>query len=120
MKSVEELRKLREQLKAGTAVRKEAGTKIIIGMGTCGIAAGAREAMNAILEEIAKRNIQDVQISQTGCIGMCVHEPLVDVVRPGEPRVTYGNVTPDIARKIVSQHVVNGQIVENAVIGKFE
>jgi len=120
MKSIEELRKLREQLKAGTALRKEAGTKIIVGMGTCGIAAGAREAMNAIIDEVAKRNIRDVQVTQTGCIGMCVLEPLVDVVRPGEPRVTYGRVTPEIARRIVTEHVVNGNIVEDAVIGKIE
>lgn len=120
MKSIEELKKLREQLKAGTAVRKDAGTKIIVGMGTCGIAAGAREAMNAVLDEIAKRHLQDVQISQTGCIGMCALEPLMDVVRPGEPRVTYGHVTPELARRIVTEHVINGNIVEDAVIGKIE
>lgn len=88
-------------------------------MGTCGIAAGAREVMTAILEELAKRNL-NITVLQTGCIGMCQKEPLVDVVRPGEKRITYGNVTPRDIPRIIGQHVVNGQIVEDLVIGRAD
>ncbi|VBB06327.1 Hypothetical protein LUCI_1558 [Lucifera butyrica] len=119
MKTVEDLKRLREQLQASNRLRHEGGVQIIVGMGTCGIAAGAREVMTAILEEIAKRNLSDVKIRQTGCIGMCEKEVLVDVVRPGEPRITYGKVTPADVAKIIAEHVVNGRIVENLVVGKI-
>ena len=89
-------------------------------MGTCGIAAGAREVMSAILEELAARKLVDVQVRQTGCIGMCEKEVLVDVIRPNEPRITYGKVKPEDVRKIIGDHVVNGRIVEDLVVGKIE
>ena len=95
------------------------GTKIIIGMGTCGIAAGAREVMSAVLNELAVRKLNDVQVQQTGCIGMCEKEVLVDIVRPGEPRITYGKVKPEDVKKIIAEHVVNGRIVEEMVVGKI-
>lgn len=120
MKSLADLHALREQLKADIKLRKSTGTKIIVGMGTCGIAAGAREVMSAILDELAVRKLVDVQVQQTGCIGMCEKEVLVDVVRPGEPRITYGKVTPADVRKIIADHVVNGHIVEELVVGKIE
>lgn len=120
MKSLADLHALREQLKADIKLRKNTGTKIIVGMGTCGIAAGAREVMSAILDELAVRKLVDVQVQQTGCIGMCEKEVLVDVVRPGEPRITYGKVTPADVRKIIADHVVNGRIVEELVVGKIE
>lgn len=119
MKTVEDLKRLREQLQVQTRLRQEGGTRIIIGMGTCGIAAGAREVLSAILDEIAKRRIEDVTVSQTGCIGMCEKEVLVDVVRPGEPRITYGRVRPADASRIVAEHVVNGRIIEEMVVGKI-
>lgn len=120
MKSLADLHALREQLKADIKLRKSTGTKIIVGMGTCGIAAGAREVMSAILDELVVRKLVDVQVQQTGCIGMCEKEVLVDVVRPGEPRITYGKVTPADVRKIIADHVVNGRIVEELVVGKIE
>lgn len=120
MKSLADLHALREQLKADIKLRKSTGTKIIVGMGTCGIAAGAREVMSAILDELAIRKLDDVQVQQTGCIGMCEKEVLVDVLRPGEPRITYGKVTPADVRKIIADHVVNGRIVEELVVGKIE
>lgn len=89
-------------------------------MGTCGIAAGAREVMAAILQEIAKRNLEDVAVRQTGCIGMCEQEVLVDIVRPDEPRITYGKVTTATVPKIIAEHVVNGRIIEDMVVGKIE
>ena len=107
MKTLEDLKALREKLKADMKVRQNDGTKIIIGMGTCGIAAGAREVMSAVLNELAVR------------IGMCEKEVLVDIVRPGEPRITYGKVKPEDVKKIIAEHVVNGRIVEEMVVGKI-
>lgn len=119
MKTVEDLKRLREQLQANNRIRHAAGTQIIVGMGTCGIAAGAREVMAAILDEIAKRNIPDVNVTQTGCIGMCEQEVLVDIVKEGQPRISYGKVTPDFIPKLITEHVVNGRIVEERVVGKI-
>ncbi len=119
IESLDDLRQLREETKQGLLDRHGEGPQIIVGMGTCGIAAGAREVMTAILEELAKRNL-NITVLQTGCIGMCQKEPLVDVVRPGEKRITYGNVTPRDIPRIIGQHVVNGQIVEDLVIGRAD
>lgn len=120
MKSLEDLKRLREELQSEMQLRKESGTKIIIGMGTCGIAAGARTIMSAVLDELAKRGLKDVQVEQTGCIGMCEKEPLVDVVRPGEKRITYGNVTVPEVKKIIAEHVVNGRILEEKVVAAVD
>lgn len=119
MKTIEDLKRMREKFQAETQLRHAGGIQIIVGMGTCGIAAGAREVMSAILDEIAKRKLQDVTVRQTGCIGMCEKEVLVDVVRPGEPRITYGTVTPAVVARIIAEHVVNGRIVEEFVVGKI-
>lgn len=119
MKTIEDLKRLREQLKSQNNVRHEGGIQIIVGMGTCGIAAGARQVMTAILDEVAKRQLQTVKVSQTGCIGMCEKEVLVDVVRPGEPRITYGRVTPADVPRIIAEHVVNGRIVDELAVGKI-
>ena len=120
MKTLEDLKVLREKLKSDIKVRQNQGTKIIIGMGTCGIAAGAREVMSAALDELAVRKLNDVQVQQTGCIGMCEKEVLLDVIRPNEPRITYGNVKPADVKRIIADHVVNGRIIEDLVVGKIE
>lgn len=120
MKTLEDLKKLREKLQSDRQARQMGSTQVIVGMGTCGIAAGAREVMTAILEEITKRHLEDVSVCQTGCIGMCQQEVLVDVVRPDQPRITYGRVTPADVPKIIAEHVVNGRIVEELVVGKIE
>lgn len=120
IKSPADLKKLREEAKALTSIRAGSGVEIIVGMGTCGIAAGAREVMTAILEDLAKREMTDVRVTQTGCIGMCEREVLVDVVRPGESRITYGRVKPEDISRIIGNHVVNGQIVEDLVVAKFD
>ena len=119
MKTIEDLKRLREQVQSQTRVRLDSSKQIIVGMGTCGIAAGAREVMSAILDEIAKRKLEDITVRQTGCIGMCEKEVLVDIVRPGEPRITYGKVKPEDVKKIIAEHVVNGRIVEEMVVGKI-
>lgn len=119
MKTIEDLKRLREELKSKNSVRHDGGIQVIVGMGTCGIAAGARQVMTAVLDEIAKRKLVDVKVRQTGCIGMCEKEVLLDVVRPGEPRITYGRVTPADVPKIIAEHVVNGRIVQELAIGKI-
>lgn len=118
--NLEELRKLRDKAVIETATRHEGKYRVIIGLGTCGIAAGGRKIMEAAMDEIAKRGLKDVSIETTGCIGMCQNEPLMDIVRPGEPRVTYGNLKPDDVPRIIAEHLVNGNIVEDKVIGKPE
>lgn len=120
MKSLEELKKLREELQKEMLARNSKGrTKIVIGMGTCGIAAGAREVLQAVLQEIEKRKL-DVVVSQTGCIGMCEKEPLLDVQLPGKDRITYGNVTKEDVQRIIVEHVINGNIVEDLVVARLE
>lgn len=117
MKTVEELERIRKQAQAMTRLREgKETTRIVVGMGTCGIAAGARETLAAIMDELAKRNIQDVVVTQTGCVGLCEQEPIVDVIKPGAPKVTYGKVTQEKARQIVASHVVNGKVVGEWVI----
>ena len=119
LKSLEDLRKLREKAKVEVQERFGGEVKIIVGMGTCGIAAGAREVMMALLNEIKARNIA-ATVTQTGCIGMCEREPLVDIVRPGEPRITYGRVTANDAKRLVAEHVLHGVIVEDLVVARLE
>jgi NADP-reducing hydrogenase subunit HndB len=120
MKTVEDLKRLREQLQGQNRLRHEGGTEIIVGMGTCGIAAGARQVMTAVLDEIASRKLEDIKVRQTGCIGMCEREVLLDVARPGEQRITYGRVTPADVPKIIEEHVINGRIVADMVVGKVD
>ncbi|WP_029165452.1 (2Fe-2S) ferredoxin domain-containing protein [Aminiphilus circumscriptus] len=118
--SLDDLRKIKENASDLTAARSQGKTRIIIGMGTCGIAAGAREIMQNVLVELEKRGLKDVSVETTGCIGMCQQEPLLDVIRPGEPRITYGRLTVADVPRIVAEHVVNGNIVEDRVIGRTE
>ncbi|MCL2683873.1 MAG: (2Fe-2S) ferredoxin domain-containing protein [Synergistaceae bacterium] len=119
IKNIEDLRKIKEEAKQAARMRHENGSQVIVGMGTCGIAAGARAVMTAIEGEISKCGIQNVSVMQTGCIGMCQREPLVDIVRPGEPRVTYGNVSPGDVPRIISEHLAGGRIVSDLVVAKI-
>jgi NADP-reducing hydrogenase subunit HndB len=117
VRSIEELRHLREEAQRSIKVRLETGTKIAIGMGTCGIASGARETMHALLDELQKREIE-ANVTTVGCAGMCTNEPLVDVEQAGGPRITYGNVTPAMVSRLVEQHLINGRVVEEWVVGR--
>ena len=117
LKSLEELRALRENLQRDIKVRSETSTTITVGMGTCGIAAGAREVMHAILAELEERSI-DAHVATVGCIGMCSKEPLVDIQQGDEPRVTYGNITPAMVPRIVEEHLIGGEVVDEWVVGR--
>lgn len=118
LKSLDDLRQLRDQAQKDIRTRMDTGTTIIVGMGTCGIAAGARETMRAIIDELEKRQIE-AHITTVGCIGMCVLEPLVDIEQAGQPRVTYGNLTADKVPELVEQHLIKGQVVNRWVVGRL-
>ncbi|MDR2591146.1 MAG: (2Fe-2S) ferredoxin domain-containing protein [Oscillospiraceae bacterium] len=109
MKSLAELAAIRDKMKQNATIREdgEKAIRIVVGMATCGIAAGARPVLNAITAELAKENINHVTVAQTGCIGRCTLEPIIDVIVPGEEPVTYVHVTPDKIPKIISSHIVN-------------
>ena len=122
MKSLEELAAIRDKMKSTVNTREAAhdSTRVVVGMATCGIAAGARPVMLKFLEEIQKRNLQNVTVSQTGCIGMCRLEPMLDVIMPGKEKVTYVRVNPDMVPRIVAEHIVNGHPVQEYTIGAAE
>ncbi|MFC1887756.1 ferredoxin [Candidatus Cloacimonadota bacterium] len=117
MKTLAELRKIREKAQNEMKLRESNNRiKIVVGMGTSGIAMGAREVMKAILDEVANRHLTDVLVTQTGEKGLSSMEPVVDVLEEGKTSVTYGNMTPEKARKVVAEHVVNGKIVNDYII----
>ena len=122
MKSLAELAALREQLKSSVNLRQDTSddTRVVVGMATCGIAAGARPVMLGFMDEINKRGLNNVTVSQTGCIGMCRLEPMVDVYLPGQEKVTYVHMTPDKVARIVAEHIVNGHPVTEYTIGAVE
>ncbi len=119
MKSLAELQAIKERtLNAMTARNdSEDATRIVVGMATCGIAAGARPVMNAFTEELARRTLNNVTVSQTGCIGMCQYEPIVEVFVPGQEKVTYVQMSADKVAKVVADHIVNGNIVTEFTVG---
>lgn len=113
VKSLDDLKKIREEALKKQQLKETSGkTEVIVGMGTVGIAAGARETLKAILSLIENKNLTDIIIRQTGNIGLDSFEPIVQVVRPGEEKVTYGKVNPDMARRIIEEHVLKGEIVK--------
>ena len=122
MKSLEELRAIREKMQKQIDIRENSADdiRVVVGMATCGIAAGARPVLNAFLEEVAKRELKNVTVSQTGCIGVCRLEPIVEVYVPGQEKVTYVKMTPDKVASIVSEHLVNGRVVTEYTIGAAE
>ena len=123
MKSLAELQAIREKTLNRINLRKEdeaEATRVVIGMATCGIAAGARPVMLSFMDEISKRGLNHVTVSQTGCIGMCRLEPMVDVIVPGQEKVTYVHMTPEKVGRVVAEHVVNGRPVTEYTIGAAE
>lgn len=120
MKTIEELMAIRENAKKKMTVREDTGdenVRIVVGMATCGIAAGARPVLNAFVDEIAKRDLKGVTVSQTGCIGMCQYEPIVEVLEPGKEKVTYVKMTAEKAVKVVTDHIVNGNPIVDFTVG---
>lgn len=113
---LEELREIKDRAKGQTSMRKtEAEKKVVVCMGTCGIAAGARPVLQEFVEQVNAHNLEDVMVTQAGCKGLCSREPVVDVVT-GDTEVTYGDVTPDKAEEIVKKHLIGGKVVEEYTI----
>lgn len=123
MKSIEELMAIRDKTRKNMTVREDTGDskiRVVVGMATCGIAAGARPVLNAFVDEIAKRDVKGVSVQQTGCIGMCQYEPIVEVTEPGKGKVTYVKMTPEKAVRVVNDHIVNGNPVAEFTVGAIK
>ncbi len=121
MKSLDELKKLRDEAIKNVEMRNtDKDIRVVVGMATCGISAGARPVLGTFVEEVAKRNLNNVQVVQTGCIGMCTYEPIVEVYTPDKEKVTYIHVDTEKAKKIVAEHLVNGIVVNEYTIGAAE
>lgn len=119
MKSIADLEKIRQKTLSAVNLRRESeGIRVAIGMATCGIAAGAKPVMAAILDEIERRGLHNITVAQTGCIGVCRLEPIVEVYVPGEEKVTYVKMDPDKVPTIVGEHLVNHQVVTRYTIGE--
>ena len=119
MKTLAELSAIRDKMKNKIALREgSADTRIVVGMATCGIAAGARPVLNAFVEEINNADlVGEVTVTQTGCIGVCQYEPVVEVYVPGKEKVTYVKMTPEKAREVVERHIKNGVVISEYTIG---
>ena len=119
MKSLAELKAIRDKAKDSVIMRHENpnNIRVVVGMATCGIAAGARPVLQAFLEEVQKRGLDNVIVTQTGCIGLCRLEPIVEVYVPGQEKVTYVKMTPEKAVRVVNDHLVNGNVVSEYTIG---
>jgi NADP-reducing hydrogenase subunit HndB len=117
VKSLEDLKRLKEEALEKRKARAASGrAQVTVGMGTCGIAAGARETMKAILEVIEEEDLSDIIVTQTGCIGLCEWEPIVEVRLADGPKVTYGKVSPKAAREIMKEHIEGGKVLTELVI----
>ncbi len=117
MKSLEELKRIKEEtLKAMDLRQAKDRGKIVVAMGTCGIAAGAKDTLMAVIEELDKAGVHDVQVVQSGCMGLCDREPTIEVSMKDQPSVIYGDVDDASARRIVREHVQGGQVVAELVI----
>ena len=119
MKTLADLEAIRAKALENISMRKDVhdAARVVVGMATCGIAAGARPVMLAFVEEINKRGLQHVNVSQTGCVGMCRLEPMVDVYVKGQEKVTYVHMSPDKVARVVTEHIVNGRPVDEYTIG---
>lgn len=121
MKSIAELEEIRKRTleQIGMRTNKD-GLRVVVGMATCGIAAGARPVMNAFLEELKKRNVNNVNVTMTGCIGVCRLEPIVEVLNPDGSKVTYVKMTAEKAARVVTEHIVNGRVCTDLTIGEAD
>lgn len=119
MKSLAELAAIREKMKDKVAIREGSGEiRVVVGMATCGIAAGARPVLNTFVEEISKEGLSEkATVSQTGCIGICQYEPVVEVFQEDKEKVTYVKINPDKAKRIVAEHIKGGKVVTEYTIG---
>ena len=118
--TLEDLRRLRGEKQKAMEMRDASNkdVQVIVGMGTCGIAAGAKETFTALVNTLTEKNLTNVLVRQTGCMGLCDSEPTVEVVAPGMPTVIYGNVDAATAKEIVEKHIVGKQLIDNKICDK--
>ena len=119
MKSLEELKALRDKMQGSVTLRNEseASTRVVVGMATCGIASGARPVLTALSNAVAEKKIEDCAVTQTGCIGLCQYEPIVEVFQPGKEKVTNVKMTPEKALEVVEKHIIGGNPITEYTIG---
>lgn len=120
MKSLDELEQIRKKAQSDMAARNQIGKRIVVGMATCGIAAGARPVMAALVEELRARGINDVAVTMTGCLGLCRLEPLVEVVDADGSKVTYIHMDEAKAKRVIAEHIVNGVVCKDLTISSEE
>lgn len=123
IKSLEELRKIRENASKKVSLREsgenpEGVTEILVGMATCGIAAGARDTMSALFDEIEAQSLKNINVLQVGCLGLCHSEPIVQVNIPGQEPIIYGNVNRQRAKEIIQKHIMNNELIDDAILNK--
>ena len=118
MKSLAELKAIRDKVQGQVGLRSEAeaGTRVVVGMATCGIASGARPVLNALSEAVQEKKLENVAVVQTGCIGLCQYEPIVEVLEQGKEKVTYIKMTPEKALEVVNRHLIGGHVVTEYTI----
>lgn len=115
MKSLEELKAIREKMQNQVSMRAEdhTHTRVIVGMATCGIAAGARPVLTTLSNLVQEKGLTDhISVTQTGCIGLCQYEPIVEVIEPGKPKITYIKMNPAKAEEVVNKHLIGGQVID--------
>ena len=119
MKSLEELKAIRDKMKGQIGIRSEDEdkTRVVVGMATCGIASGARPVLNFLVNEVQARHLDNVVVTQTGCIGLCQYEPIVEVFEPGREKITYVKMNEDKALEVLEEHLIKGNVVENTCFG---
>ncbi len=120
MKSIDDIKAIRDKMQSEIILRDNTSgndeTRIVVGMATCGISAGARPVFNTLVEEVATRQLKNVKVTRSGCLGMCKLEPIVEVFVPGQEKVTYVHVDSEKAKQIVASHIVNGNICTEYLI----
>lgn len=122
MKSLAELAAIRDKMKDKVVIREGTqGVRVVVGMATCGIAAGARPVLNTFVEEVAKSELSDkVTVTQTGCIGICQYEPVVEIIEDGKDKVTYVKMTAEKAAEVVEKHLKGGNVIAEYTISNYK
>ena len=122
MKSLEELKAIREKMQNQVGLRSEGEeqTRVVVGMATCGIASGARPVLTALSDAVMQKGLKHVPVTQTGCIGLCQYEPIVEIMEPGKEKVTYVKMTPEKAMEVVDQHLIRGTVVDKYTLNSVD
>ena len=122
MKSLEELKAIREKMQNQVGLRSEGEeqTRVVVGMATCGIASGARPVLTALSDAVMQKGLKHVTVTQTGCIGLCQYEPIVEIMEPGKEKDTYVKMTPEKAMEVVDQHLIRGTVVDKYTLNSVD